>query len=124
MVMNDKNKLTILLDMDGVIVDLFKSMCNIHNLDKAEVLSKCKPDTWDILEILEMSWADFWNPIDNEGTYFWANARPYPWTDMLVQYLESKGQIVICTTLTEVDGCRVGKLMWLAKYLPKSHRVC
>jgi len=118
-----KNRKTIFLDLDGVIVDLFERLEEVFNLQKGSLARKpypCLPDSIDISEKIGMTQIDFWSKFNN--IKFWENLPKFPWADDLVIACFSNNSIKDCYILTAPSkiayASASGKFGWLKKHYP------
>ena len=105
---------TILLDMDGVCCDFMGSALRLHGHCPDDVYARWPPGIWDVCQVLDMTPANFWAPI-NEQCGFWASLDPYPWFASL--YCELRAlvrDVVFCTSPSDCHSSYAGKRLWLA----------
>lgn len=107
----------ILLDLDGVLVDLVKGLSQVHQRPcPYEAGARGEYEVW---KLYGMLWHELWMPCHNES--FWAHL---PWTvdgKEILQLLESKFKpenICILTRPIPSGACMVGKMMWIERNLP------
>ena len=108
---------TVLLDMDGVLVDFIGGVLHLFGSDKRDTDVK----TWDgIIEVVgAKDPTTFWNKIAS-STEFWEHLRGYPWYRTVVDLLEAKGvRLYLSTSPTRDPNCAKGKTAWVAKHFPK-----
>lgn len=108
-----------LLDMDGVLVDFVKGICELH---QKEDPFKKGYQGWDMIAEFGMSPSEFWNPCGRE---FWKNLD---WTEEgkeIVAFAEETfgtKNIALLTSPCATDGCIDGKMDWIKKNLPQFRR--
>lgn len=107
----------VLLDMDGIITNFVKGICNAHN----------RPDPYngdehlgefDMAKIWKMSNREFWKPCDYS---FWRTLDWMPDGKQIVALVESlidESKIRVLTAPSSNDGCYDGKKDWLRFNLP------
>ena len=123
-----KNKKTIFLDLDGVLVDLFSGVEKRFNLTKGFLSRKpylCRPYSIDLAHKLGMTEEDFWETKAN-NIEFWENLPKYSWSDDLINscFTNSRGviknnDVFILTAPSKIcTACSSGKVAWLNKHYP------
>jgi 5'(3')-deoxyribonucleotidase len=119
-----KNKKTVFLDLDGVLVDLFTGIEKKFGLTKGFLARKpylCRPNSMDLANKLGMTEEDFWGTKAN-SIEFWENLPKYDWSDDLIMALFSNENIEDCYVLTAPSkicpACSSGKVAWLNKHYP------
>lgn len=111
-------KVTCMLDMDGVLVDMVKGCFDFFNKQ-----IPYRDVRWNLPPQLGMTQDEFWNPL---GYDFWANLD---WThegEELLSELESiyEKNIVLVSSPCDTPGCDEGKRAWVKKHLPEYKRRC
>lgn len=122
---------TILLDLDGVLVNFHK---------RAFPIWKCSPSLedypiecgWDILDALnfqrkkrgfkKVEPKQFWNRFD---THFWATLPWYRHAKNFLKSLEDivgQENIILCTSAAYDSSCAAGKVEWITRELPAYRR--
>lgn len=96
----------ILLDMDGVLVQWNEAVCEL--LGKPGLVV----DRFKTAECLGISNDEMWESIDDIGADFWANLKPYSWTDELLE-LVGGFPWTIATAYAQDETCSQGKHRWL-----------
>lgn len=121
-------KLTLLLDMDGVLTDFDSAAAIAHGLTPEELQNHRKPGEWSIRPAIgralglpdQISEISFWHPIAKLGIPFWEDLQPTPWYSDLIKYLLSLDveMYVVSNpyyeTAMEIYSV-VGKSRWLKK---------
>lgn len=109
------NRTTVLLDMDGVIVDFVRGSLAFHGktLPYADV-------RWDFPQQVGFgaTWAPaFWGPLGHD---FWSDLPWTPFGRELLAGLESRvgDDILFTSSPCDTPGCESGKRAWLAKHVP------
>lgn len=60
---------------------------------------------------------EFWAPINAAGRDFWANLKPYPWFEELVDSVSAADpNFYLCTKPSSKADCLAGKLDWIHRY--------
>lgn len=110
---------TVLLDMDGVLVDFMKGAHKYHGIPyDYEKNYPYRLNDWDFDKNLPISAKEFWLSLDS---WFWDGLA---WTAegryILMQLEAAFGadNIYLCTTPTCNPASAEGKLVWIAKNLP------
>jgi 5'(3')-deoxyribonucleotidase len=105
---------TILLDMDGVLVDFHAGAFKAHGVSVPR-----KDLRWDFWKALGITDKDFYAPLGRE---FWAEL---PWTGegprllRLLERLVPRERIVILTAPVDTAGCYDGKVDWIRRHIPE-----
>lgn len=98
---------TILLDMDGVLVDFVGDACAVLGVDPSVAKS------WNFFNDLGMSEPEFWSRIDKVGESFWAGVSEHEWCDELLELANSFGNVVISSAPSRSPYSSSGKVRWL-----------
>lgn len=109
---------TVLLDMDGVLVDFVSGVAKFHKInhpyDSQEAWGR-----WDFYNLIGLSYEEIMSPLTVE---FWANLDWMPGGKKLLEVVEERfGKENICI-LSNPSGCSKameGKLRWLEKHVPE-----
>lgn len=99
-------KLTIFLDIDGVICDFVGGAEEVHG-------PAPRKDSWDIHEWYGLDPEEFWAPLSSRE--FWANLKALPDAFKIVEACHRYGEIVLCTTPTLSAECLAGKMDWIQR---------
>lgn len=113
--------MSILLDLDGVIVDFISGAIKAFGMNHDEVLSRWQPGEWHIEPAMRIPESDFWQSIERVPD-FWINLPAYSWADDLYDQLAKLDEVIICTTPTRDHNCASGKIQWLQKWKGKNFR--
>jgi 5'(3')-deoxyribonucleotidase len=106
----------ILLDMDGVIADLQRAICEL--LNKPEALDTWPLGQWEIETGLGLPAIDIWDRIEDAGESLWTDRiQPYPWTRELIALVNETAPYTIATIPTQDPCCASGKLRWLYQHV-------
>ena len=124
---------TVLLDLDGVLVDLARGILELYHVPDpdtwlpeltsfdglARLVSKANPHGMSVTQ------EGLWATVGHRGADFWAGLRPTPWAQQILDTCTSRAEVAICSKPLDRDpGSAAGKLVWCEQYLPKSvHRV-
>jgi len=115
-----KKKLTIFLDLDGVLADWLKSACSVCGIDENESEVKRKLKQGIHLEkIGKISEEELWKKIDAKETNFWENLEKLPWADDLVKACNDLGDMYFLTSSGDCVYACTGKAIWIKKYYPE-----
>jgi 5'(3')-deoxyribonucleotidase len=118
-----KNRKTIFLDMDGVLVDIFTGIEKRFNLNKGFLTSKpypCLPNSPDIAIKLLMTEEDFWSKKANSIS-FWENLPKYSWSDAIIiacLIADTEDVFILTSPSKTCTSCSSGKVAWLNRYYP------
>lgn len=89
----------IYFDMDGVLVDFYKSASKIEASTKSQ----------------------FWKKVSKIGVDFWLNMDEIPETRQLIENLKQEGKEVSVLSklpLSDIGNAFLGKSLWLNKHYP------
>jgi len=112
----------VLLDMDGVLVNTVKGICEFFKIKNPYVYGESAD--WDLSKTLGIEHKDLWPHL---GYEFWRDLEPYPWMKDVVSLLEEdfgKENICLLTSPCETRGCSDGKTDWVKEYLPDYTKRC
>lgn len=107
---------TILLDLDGVLVDFVGAACLVHRWDAAKVVE------YDFFKTFGKTDAEFWQPIDARGEDWWASLPAHNWAARLIDTVRRNGNLVIATSPSRHHGSAAGKVRWLQRVFGNSFR--
>jgi len=108
---------TVILDMDGVMVDLHKGLARWLRFDMADYT----PGEYDLWKVYPHHMKGFsW---DDLGENFWANIEPTSEASQIMQMIHGHNSFVFTCPINFYDnkpikGAMEGKLRWLQKYMP------
>jgi 5'(3')-deoxyribonucleotidase len=113
-------KLKVMLDMDGVLVNMIQGTIKALGITDYEIPN----GEYDITKWkgVNVTTAQFWKKVDETNEHFWDNLEKYEWSDDLVKLCESYGEIFILTSPSRNPYCLAGKLMWLNRHYPRLTR--
>jgi len=97
----------ILLDMDGVIVDIISGCKEIFGEPERE-------DTWNIHEWWGLDNDTFWKETENEE--FWSNLNGFDRWASFYNQLISMDKVILCTTPRLCPHSFSGKFKWIEKH--------
>ncbi|MFA5624598.1 MAG: HAD family hydrolase [Bradymonadales bacterium] len=106
----------IFLDLDGVLVDLHRSLVLLFGDDPKQYTEAdwAKVGEWG----LSIPKGDFWGRVRSQGIQWWANLSKLPWTDELWQAAQKTGaDCVVLTTPAPFPECAAGKWQWVHEQL-------
>ena len=105
----------ILLDLDGVLRDFVAASLRVHG--REGLASPDFPNTWNYFEAWGMNADQFWQPIHDTGSDFWANLKPFPEMKAIVDCVgRLDPDFRICTTPSQDASCYHGNRLWLDKH--------
>lgn len=110
----------ILLDLDGVLVDLVKGLCDF--VDKKLEKIPWPPGSYNCFKHIGIDPEEFWTKQSTPE--FWANLPWMPDGKDIVNFLERKfGSKNICLLTSPGNAESVtGKIQWIEKHLPQYKR--
>ena len=105
---------TILLDLDGVLVNFVTPAMRAVGLDRNLV----ERGHWDVFRKAGCSLDEVWGKIDNYE--FWSGLKPYPKAQTFLAILQEHClNVVLCTSSSFSIECPKAKAEWVNKYLGK-----
>ncbi len=110
----------VLVDLDGVLVDMVNGACKVHGKDNP--YKQNEKGAWDFWELIGVAEDEFWKPL---GFDFWANLDWMPnGKDILasIEKLVPQENICILSSPCRTPGCVDGKLEWVKRNLPQYER--
>lgn len=137
--MADRYQGSILIDMDGVLVDFVSGACSVHGVTRTQLEEYWPVCTWSITkpmgdlrrvilresvnllgqEFPDFTDSDLWAPINNMGPEFWIGLQPLPWIDQLIKAVEETGMewhIISDPSPACSLAAYDGKCRWLKNY--------
>lgn len=121
---------TIFLDMDGVLVDWSKSVCDLVCLDYYAFTSYWEfnhKGNWNMAEVhssysgYNITRSTYERVISSEGELFWENLDMFDYAKELVntsiQLVGPENVMFLTSPMSNVSGCAQGKINWIKKYL-------
>jgi len=123
------SKPTLILDLDGVIIDFVRPAMALHSggiATEADYPPDCQ---WNIVRATNrvrkqngfgpVTPAHFWSSLDYD---FWMNLKMYPFAQAFVETLGGFGDIHIATAPILSSECVAAKFDWINMYLPAYSR--
>lgn len=123
----------ILLDLDEVLCDFIGGACNRWGVGIGQLQPHWELGKWDMTPPLTKALGrcpikapiteiEFWARIDSD-TCFWSDLKPMPWiTDLMLTVQIVTGDVYIVSSPSKCVTSHTGKLMWVAKHLPKIYQ--
>lgn len=113
------NKLLV-CDMDGVLVDFCRAAYNIHG----RRFEGNEPNQFDFFKYdWGISAKDFWHPINEAGSNWWANIPYYKWTyDILSLLKGNSGGFIVATACSHHPHSAHGKVAALQRMFGDNFR--
>lgn len=105
------------IDIDGVLGDLVTAAVTLHG--RQDILA---PGAWprgvyQIEDALGITTAEFWSVIEEQGTAFWAEIKPYPWMPHLVAAARRiVDDVYLISKPSHHPYSTSGKHRWIRKY--------
>lgn len=106
------------LDMDGVLVDFIKGICEAHERDNPYSDAKNAGSYW-LHKIWGISNTKFWEPAQDAD--FWADLDKTPECDEIISRVEMVFGENVCllTAPSLAPGCMEGKREWITRNIPR-----
>lgn len=118
----------IFLDLDDVLCDFRTAAIMLHG-ECPKTLEEKYPGRWDLVQIIQeertertgtkysFTPTDFWKPINDSGSTFWANLRPTPWMTNLLTLVERYcDNIFVLSAPSQNASSHLGKAYWLKEH--------
>jgi len=102
-------------DMDGVLVNFVGPLLNLIN----SPLQHNDITAWDMCDQCGITDDEFWETIDKAGSDFWANLPKYEWTDLLMQELRKRYNVVLLSSAASSPATAFGKIQWVNRNFGK-----
>lgn len=113
---------TILLDMDGVVVDFVGGCCEAFDQDPASLDGWMDSGRgWRFFEAWGLTESDFWATIDRQGESFWEYLQPLPWARQLFDGLTQLAPVYFCSSAALTPYAWSGKVKWLREFVGIGH---
>ena len=118
-----KNKLRILLDLDGICAYWEKSAAHTCGLDYEDKEIRDALKNGKRLEKFVGGDSKMWPMIDKEGEDWWTNLEKLPWTDKLIDLLKQESDdFCILTSPNRNPICASGKIKWMQQYFGETFK--
>ncbi len=112
---------TILLDLDGVLVDFFTPALELFG--KAHLIDTWPPGEYRLHPSLGITEAEFWRVVNARGVGWWEDLPPYPWCHELFDLCKSKANhVYIATSPSQSWYSAAGKVRWLQEHFGAGFR--
>ena len=116
-----KNRPHFLLDMDGVLSDIFTELLHTLNpIFKTHISTKSyarEVSHYDVAKFFGITNSELWGDFIAKEEDFWLRMPAFPWAQQLYNLLLDRGEVTIVTTPVHDYKCSVQKLQWLKKVL-------
>ncbi len=116
----------VFVDMDGVLADFNGRLAELAGSTVEEMVI---PGNYSSVAGIGMSEDEMWKLVNNDRENFFAELKPYPWTDILMRTLEGRvGEENVAILSSPAKGasqgpeCVAGKVRWIYKYLPRYYK--
>jgi 5'(3')-deoxyribonucleotidase len=116
-----KKKVTVFLDMDGVLVDWLNGIrqylkkppefYDCFRQDPSSLSFKAVDDLYGGREILKKE-------VEARPVQFWFDLEIFPWTDYLVKELSNEFKLAFLTKPGKYPNAAAAKLLWQLKHYP------
>lgn len=107
------NKLTFLLDLDGVCCEWYRSVAKLLDLDPDKLQHKVGQESPELFDIERDS---IWAAIRATKGDLWVNLEPYPWLYDLYDGLKKHGNVCFSTSPGKDPYGLTGKALWIEKH--------
>ena len=111
------SKITIFLDLDGILVDFVNGSLKALNISNYTITPSVNNiEKWEGVNVTK---SQFWKAIDATNEHFWADLEKYDHANDLVKLCESYGEVFILSSPSRNPYCSAGKKMWMDKHFPR-----
>lgn len=119
----EEKKITIFVDLDGVVANLNSHVVGLLKLkDNKEVISKLEETGWIGSAIGDDG---FWEAVNKTDYNFWESIPKYDYADKLINELKKHGEVVFLTSPGNIDrnaptasDAAKGKTLWIKRHFP------
>jgi len=108
--------LKILLDLDGVLTNWEKGVCDLFGLDYGQTIDEWPPGEFGIEHAIGISEDEIWEKIHGVGESWWAGLEEYPWARMLYGGCCEIADTYFVTSPSQHPSSLSGKLTWMQKF--------
>lgn len=116
---------TILLDMDGVLVNFAEGVWRLHRLPLEVLWPVGVSSVTDVFETtLGMGEKDFWDEVDAQPWEWWAKLPPTEGAERFYRRLTELAVVVLCTRPRPTSRCIYGKMQWARRLLGEDVELC
>lgn len=122
---------TILLDMDGVLVDFASGALRLFRgeEDTKQLLANWPKGEYAIEKVLGVTTMELWFKINTEGARFWEHLKPYPWVNEVIEAcVDGNGregrEVMFCTAPSLLATSYAGKANWAMSYIISVPGLC
>lgn len=111
----------ILLDIDGVMVDLIEGICNLYGKTQDEIKEewRIKSNYWEderISIVLDTNTQEIWDKMEAAGPEFWTGMKEFQWAREMWRACRSMAPTYFVTAPTPYPGCLTGKQAWMQAF--------
>lgn len=117
---------TILLDLDGVLVNFVAGVLKAFNETEKSLYPDWTPGEFQMEIPLMQSLDDFWKKIDSLP-HFWESLQPMPDMEEILSIVEKYfgENVILCTSPPRNPEASAEKVIWIQEHLPKyARRFC
>jgi hypothetical protein len=112
-----KNKIHLLIDLDGVLTNWEKAAAKICGVDYED--QKIRDELKNGKRIEDFVGGDkkMWPMIDKKGEDWWADLEKFSWTDNLIKLIKKEDKdFTVLTSPANNPFCASGKIKWMRKH--------
>ncbi len=113
---------TIFLDVDGVLADFVAGAAKLHGTTSHALAAVWPADVYDMVEVLGISQAAFWKPINEAGADFWSALDPLDNALWLYAELRKIAPVVLLTSPSHDASSTAGKVAWIQRVFGSGFR--
>ena len=105
------------IDIDGVLADFATAAALLHRREDILAPGAWPRNVYQMEDALGITTAEFWSPIEEQGTAFWAELKPYPWMPQLVAAARRiVDDVYLISKPSHHPYSTSGKHRWIRKY--------
>jgi 5'(3')-deoxyribonucleotidase len=107
-----KEKMNIFIDMDGVLTDWVRGVCDLMGLDHASTLEKWPRGVVGMEKVLGMTEDELWEKIQ-ERKHFWLDLKPMLGAKELWDFCNQAGDLYVLSSPSRDPKSASEKIEWL-----------
>jgi len=111
----------ILLDIDGVMVDLVEGICNLFGKTQEDIKEewRVKSNFWEderISIVLDTNTQEIWDKLEAASPNFWMEMKEFSWAKEMWDWCRGASPTYFVTAPTPYPGCLTGKQAWMQAF--------
>lgn len=118
--------MAILLDIDGVMVDLVGGICSLYGKKLSDIKEKWRvtSNNWAddrMSPALDTTTQDIWDRLEAGGIDFWLGLKELQMARSLYEHCKRIQPTYFVTAPTPYENCLRGKLAWMKRFTGNPH---